>query len=65
MSRPQGSIAGEYYIGLDDSATGDPFELDNGYLGLSALRLAALRDLADEFSACAGECCRVYDSQSI
>ena len=55
-------ITEEYHVGRDDAATGDPFELENGYLGLSASRLADLQDLADDYSACAGDSCRVYDS---
>jgi N-acetylglucosamine-6-sulfatase len=58
-------VAGEYYVGLDDPVSGDPFELDNGYLDLDPDRLADLQDLAAAYSHCAGDCCRVYDSQNI
>jgi hypothetical protein len=48
-------VAGEYYVGLDDPANGDPFELDNGYVDLTSSRLADLQNLADNYSQCAGD----------
>lgn len=58
-------IRGEYYVGLDDPVSGDPFELDNRYPNLSQQRLGALRDLVDDYRHCAGSTCRVFDSQGI
>ena len=65
LSPAPNEIAGEYYVGLDDPATGDPFELSNGYRNLGASRLADLKSLASDYGACAGDSCRVADRRSI
>jgi arylsulfatase A-like enzyme len=53
-------IAGEYY-----DLTTDPYELSNGYAGLTTPQLSALRALVDDYRQCAGDACRTYDSQVI
>jgi arylsulfatase A-like enzyme len=61
-------VGGEYYLGLDDLATGDPFELENQYVDLATNdpdRLDALVTLAGNYSQCSGDTCRLYDSQTI
>ena len=58
-------VSGEYYTGLDNAVSGDPYELSNGYLNLAPGRLADLQDLADDHAACAGDGCRFQDSRSI
>ena len=58
-------VPGEYYTGLDDAVSGDPYQLSNGYLNLTPGRLADLQDLADDYSQCSGDSCRIQDSRSI
>jgi hypothetical protein len=61
-------IEGEYYLGLDDPTSGDPFELSNQHLALANGNPDLLEDLqvlVDNYRNCSGSDCRIYDSQPI